>query len=257
MADSPVAAMSHKKQAEWGQLAYFLRELGQTPAGHIEAHEEPDFLIRGQVEIVGVELTELHREVESASSPLQAQEALRRRAVERAQAIFTDKHTVPMQVYVNFNDCVPIHKSDVEALAQAIASLVEKNIPAAGSRFVNENYRLSADVLPRQIHRVAAYHFSQVTQAFFTCPGSTWVPPLRHEDVQRVLSAKEVKCKRYRKNCDQAWLVISTNTRVMSTWFEMDTGALKLPYQTGFDRVFLTNHFKSGVDELKLEKAAL
>jgi hypothetical protein len=76
-----------------------------------------------------------------------------------------------------------------------------------------------------------------------------WVREIEAEELQQLLSAKEVRLNSYRQKCAKVWLLIVVNG------FRRSSMALKpstnLGLASSFDRVFLLFNFDS-VNELSL-----
>lgn len=181
---------------------------------------------------------------------MQADEAMRRRVVARAQEIYEGNGCPPVYVSALFNDSVHIRKAEVESLAFALYNIVVRNLPTVDSSG-NEKYDwVNRSYFPETFDTVSVHRLTDITQTFFSCPGSTWIGPLTVDEVKRVLAAKEPKYAAYRNKCEEVWLVINADMLSMSTWFEIDEQRLMIPYLTKFDRLFLFLHFSNKVVEL-------
>lgn len=242
---------AEKKRKELATLTHLRTLLTSFPQGSIVPGEEPDFIITlNDGRRVGVELTELHREVSQAEVAPQSQEALRHRIVRRTQEIYVTSGGPFLDVSVLFAN-IELTKASVQPLAQKIAEIVVSIIPAVGEvRYAKPDYRNEND-FPEEIHHVRVFKLPDATRNFFSAPGATWVATLQHEDVERVLSAKNERCLSYRNKADEVWLVISCNGEYMSTWFKGTAQIQEQTFQTKFDRVFLLSHFEHQVIEIR------
>lgn len=117
-----------KKEIELWRLEQFRSYISDFPDGEIEATEEPDFLIRGS-RIVGIELTDLHRETKPGQVPEQASEAMRKRVITRAQDIYIARQLPPVIASFFLDDRIHLKRREIEPLAESLADLVAKNIP--------------------------------------------------------------------------------------------------------------------------------
>lgn len=242
--------MSSKKRIESAYLERFKALCATFPLGRIEPTEEPDFLVHGVSLILGIELTELHRQSPDGESPQQAGQAMRQRVVTRARAIFEKSGSPEIHATVFLRDTPHITKAEVEPLAVTISNLVAQNLPAADSPPVElPGWELKSP-LSDVIHHINIYRIAGLTRSFFSCPGSTWVATLTPEDIERALALKEPKYAAYRNRCSKAWLLINADIASMSTWFEFESGALARHYCSSFDRVFLLRHFGEKLYEL-------
>lgn len=242
-----------KKELEFSRLERFKSFMPDFPMGEVEPTEEPDFLVRGPDRIVGLELTDLHRETLPGQTPEKATEAMRQRVVTRAREIYATRQLPPVSASFFLDDRIHVKKSEVEALAQDFADLVASNVPSPNSsKDVSEDWG-DVQSFPSILHSLSIHRLDGVTKAFFNSPSATWLATLKREDVERALAAKEPKYSAYRDKCDEAWLVINADTASMSTWFEFDLDVLNNPFATRFDRVFLVQHFGGKAHELRLQ----
>jgi hypothetical protein len=240
-----------KKEIESYYLERFKELLPGFPSGMVIPTEEPDFLVETPSGHVGIELTELHVAASPGSVPVQASLAMRQRTVDRAQAIYAAGGHPPIRCTV-FMSNEHIHKSEVEDLATAIASIAIKNLPP-GYGSVREDYNwLNRDYFPERIHSVAVHRLDAITRTHFNCPGAVWVPHLVTEDIERAIGPKGGKYSAYRTRCAEAWLVVCADTTTMSTWFEFEPPALCATYRAPFERVFVMRQFGSLLHELTI-----
>lgn len=245
-----------KKHVEAWRLERFKTFVADFPDGRIESTEEPDFLVHGANRVVGIELTDLHRETPRGQVPEQAREAMRHRVVARAQELYAKRDLPPVLATFLLDDRILIKKTEVEGLAKEYADLVADNVPAA-----NAGTELPQDyddylTMPSLVHKLMVRRFDVVTRSMFTCPGATWVPTLGFKDIERTLASKEPKVSAYRRRCDEVWLVINADMESMATWFEIESSILEHAFHTAFDRVFLVEHFRGKAHELHVTMAA-
>lgn len=242
-----------KKDIETWRLERFKSFIANFPEGEVEPTEEPDFLVRGHERIVGIELTDLHREAPLGQIPEQASEAMRKRVVARAQEIYINRQLQPVMAAFFLDDRIHIKKSEVEALAEKFAEFVAANCPAPNSSIEVPQGWEDWRELPSVLHSISVHRLDVVTKTFFSSPGATWVPAITREDVDRALSSKELKYNSYRTKCDEAWLVINIDIESMTTYFQLDLDVLVRPFCTRFDRVFLVQHFVGKAHELRVQ----
>jgi hypothetical protein len=139
-------------------------------------------------------------------------------------------------------------------VAQAIVGIVLRNVPPVGEArseqfdWVNRGYFLE------DFHRISVHNVPNASCSFFSVPGATWVAEITSADVQRILDAKEPKVPAYRTRCESVWLLINSDTKFMSTWFEYDSAALTASFKSSFDRVSLLRHFADKLQELKVHR---
>jgi len=95
---------STRKEVERYQLETFRDVCTEFPAGEIIDSEEPDFLIKINDGVLGVELTELYHESSRSSRPMQAIEKLTDSIVEEACSIHRTAGG-PVRLYVLTLSC--------------------------------------------------------------------------------------------------------------------------------------------------------
>lgn len=244
----------NKKEIEMHYLDRLRVAMPDFPQGRIESTEEPDFLIHGDDSIIGIELTELHRETQDGVKPQQALEAMRHRVVARAQELYSAKGLPPVKVSVFMRDNHDIRKDHVQSLAEALCQLVERNLPNPNSSRREEYDWVNRAHFPEPIIEVSVHRLDVITKTFFSVPGATWVSTLSNSDIARVVGPKELKLPAYLKKCNRAWLVINADIGPMSTWFEFDASAPLLPLKSKFERILILRHFGSRLIELQLSR---
>lgn len=239
-----------KKQLEQWRLEQFRSRFAGFPIGTVIPSEEPDFLIQTPARTVGIELTELHRDVSPGAEPPQAQEALRWRLTKRAQAIHVENNRPHLHASVFFS-AGQISKFLVEPLAQKVAGLIAEKIPAPDEPPMRiESDFANPERLPPEIDSISTYNLPGATRSFFTTPGSTWMAQLQPDDVRRALQSKESKYSAYRSRCDEAWLIVGCNGEFMSTWYEGVERAVDFKLPSSFDRGFIMSYFNQTIVEL-------
>lgn len=184
-----------KKEIELRRFEQFKAVIGNFPEGSVEPSEEPDFLVRTSSGTIGIELTELHSQPPIGQSPKQEQQAMRKRVVKRAQAIYEKENPLPVTATIAFNDHFRIHKNEVESLAQAIVKIVIRNYPEENFRHQEEKRYRSKDKdnFPQLIRSVSTIRFDSIDEIFFTCIEADWELPLSDADIKRILKSKESK----------------------------------------------------------------
>ena len=240
-----------KKDIEELYLSRMKALLGDFPDGHIESSEEPDFLIKGNGTRVGIELTELHRDVQAGAAPLQATEAMQHRTIQRAKQIFVSKGLPIVHCSIIMGD-THIKKDKVEHFAQAIAAIAERNVPGPNQSRTESFEWTNRSYFPEEIDTITVYRLDQLKETFFSAPRSVWATSLTRTDIERILASKNSKYPAYRTKCDQAWLLINVDIDAMSTWHEFNKSSIALPFNTPFDRVFVLRHFAGEIHELRV-----
>jgi hypothetical protein len=237
------SAVSSKKEAERFIVRHFMEAHPIEGISEMMDCEEPDFIFLKDGRQMGLEVTEIHAVAPAGQVPLQASQSVKQRCVQRARAVYDQGSAVPLDVMVHFHVEHLTKVREVE-LAQRIADLVQRNIPARNEVVNVENDWLSdVEILPREVALIRVFNSATVTRSHFSSPGATWVGHLALSDVQRAVDAKAAKYWRYRQRAEKVWLLLSCNGILMSTWFEEPEAASAYTITTPFDRVFLISHF--------------
>ncbi|TFY98842.1 hypothetical protein [Ramlibacter humi] len=245
---------TQKKELERHFLNRFLSHLVPPLDGEVEPGEEPDFVIASGGRRIGIEMTELHRKHAGSGRPMQADQAMRKRVIDRAKELYDAEGHPPVHVSVFFNEHHPIQKEAVEPLAKAIVGTIQRNMPASGEASRETYDWVNRAYFPEHFIEISVHNFPVMTQSFFSGPGGTWLVDVTPDDIQRVLDAKEGKYTAYRRRCEEAWLVINCDGEFMSTWFDFDNEALAGPFRSGFERVFIVRHFANAMNELVVRR---
>lgn len=174
------------------------------PKGAVEYGEEPDVRVRDGSSCTGIEITEYFRPEMQVGSPLQEQESLAHLVVNRSAALYLPSEA-PILAAVTFAKDVRITKRDVEPLAQALVRTAHRGARSATRHVSNDG------TLPNAIVAVAIYPLDRAQATAFIALGSTWPPEVDREEVQRIITSKEQKLQRYKKECAEVWLVIVLN----------------------------------------------
>ncbi|MCE4539644.1 hypothetical protein LXT12_20540 [Pelomonas sp. P7] len=240
-----------KKDLERHYLDRVKAMLPGFPGGTLLPHEEPDFLVDLGGRVLGIEITELHRDPDGQLLPLQAREARRDDVIDAAKALHDRAGHPPVDCQVHLKD-VTMHRDRVQPLAAAIAEIVAANIPTDGElvRFVEPTWRTVAG-FPAEVDYVRVARYDGLTESFFGGAGHTWLQPLALSDVQRALDAKEGNFDAYRRSCDEAWLVIAIDGHRMSTWFDDPDQVRAAVFKTRFARVLVLRNLNGTLLELK------
>lgn len=241
-----------KKDVELWRLERFKSFINDFPDGNVEPTEEPDFLVHSESRVIGIELTDLHRNTVPGQVPQQASEAMRHRVVARAQEIYISGAHPAVLASFHLDDRVHIKKPEVEELAMALARLVIDNIPSKNSSLRVPSDWYDKREIPSILYKLSVHRLDVVTKTFFSAPEATWVGTISRGDIERALASKDPKYAAYRPRCAEAWLVINSDIESMSTWFELDMDALSAPFATNFDRLFLVQHFGGKAHELQV-----
>lgn len=239
-----------KKDLERHYLDRVRNLLADFPLGIIHEREQPDFLVNTADRIIGIEITELHRANDSQPVPMQGREAIRDQIVQRAKALYVGEGLQLIDCCVHLKD-LSYHRTDIEPLAAKIAALAKRNIPPEGTLAKREQYDwVNREYFPEEVDYIRVARFDGLTESFFGTSGSTWAEPLTPDTVRAVIDTKDGNIDEYLRQCAEVWLVIVTDSRTMSTWFNSADQVKADAFTTRFARVIILRHFGSELIEL-------
>jgi hypothetical protein len=239
-----------KKDLERRYLDRVRDLLTDFPQGAIDEREQPDFLVNTADRVIGIEITELHRANDSQPVPMQGREAVRDQIAQRAKALYDGKGAPPIDCCVHLKD-LSYRRTDIESLAAKIAALATRNIPPEGTLARREQYDwVNREHFPEEVDYIRVARFEGLTESFFGTAGSTWAEPLTPDTVRAVIDTKDGNIDEYMRQCDEAWLVIVTDSRTMSTWFNSAEQVKVAAFTTRFARVFILRNFGRELIEL-------
>jgi hypothetical protein len=159
----------------------------------------------------------------------------------RAQEIYESRDNPPVSVWPSFSNNARLGRSNVDALAEELAGIVEDNIPPK-----NESADLKQSwgpypSLPRQFYALTILRYGGPDAPFWFPPMSGSEPELPTSLVEERIEDKNAKISDYRSRCDVVWLLIVVDGSRPSTFFDVSGEALDKTYESYFDRTYLFN----------------
>jgi hypothetical protein len=121
-----------QEQSERALLDRFLAATDQIATWTVERSAPspfPDFVLRSQDRVAGVEVTEVYREHTGEGPRRQEIEGLRDRITLAAQRIWDSSGGCPVEVWVHFNSSFRLRKAHIQPLGSALATLVANHLP--------------------------------------------------------------------------------------------------------------------------------
>lgn len=223
------------KETEFFYLERFRDNYANFPDGIICFDEQPDFLIKSNDKIVGIEITHYYREQTSdTKSPLQQKIAVRRKIVDLAKSIYDEKKLPPLYVHVHFNLHFCCSEREVKASAEKIVRLVEQSLTKSSDEILcrrDEIQMSGVDLISvkRKLKGINRW----------TAPFGSFVPFVSSQQIQRILDEKNARCEKYRKKCHSIWLVIVMDRFQSASFAQIPEELLKSAYNHLFDSAFL------------------
>ena|SRR5215212_6442586 len=242
-----------KKQVERYYLDTFRDVCGEFPAGEVIDTEEPDFLIKINDELLGVELTELYRKPTNPGRPMQAVENITDAIVQEACSIHHAADGPVLTVRVNFDlSSKRVGKPQRSELASKLAAFVLKTPVEVDSSADLQNDYEDLSTFPEEITRIRIQRNRFRSRALWTVPRAAFIPRLDAQLVQHRINEKNQRVSVYRTKSHQVWLLmVHTLHFSLASTFEYSSEALDHTYESYFDRTFLLNVFDRRLHELK------
>ncbi len=239
--------MSTKKDRERDQLNDLRSIYPALPSGEMIDHEAPDFLIPTDSGTIGIELVDYVRgQGDNAGSAERRHEEICERIIRMAKTEFEAKHHLPLQVHFFWYPNRHPSRALVHTLARSAAVLVARCIPEAMNALVTAGAdELTGTPLARFLHRLYVVRLKAGEGSLWTRTGCCW-PEVAVEELQELISYKDVRVAQYRKQCDSVWLVIVADP-MAADGFRLSSLATLLAsirqhrFQSCFDRVVFFN----------------
>ena len=227
----------------------FKNTYNNFPAGEIladEKQERPDIIIATPQGKIGVEITSLHND------KLKQKESECEQAVLAARKIYEKKNLPNLHVSVHIGGKNSFNRATRNKFATAIANLVAANIPLPGKYSEVENSWNDPNQFPYEINSICIYRYSWSDKNIWTAPSAGFYREHFIEDLQRVISEKDLKLNGYSQDCKEQWLLVVAENSSPSTFFDPSEITVNHVYKSAFAKVFIMEMFKVKLFELKL-----
>ena len=231
------------REAERRYAARFRDVYPDFPRGDLLDFEGPDFLVRSNVPILGVEVTRMFKDPAPGSPPKQLLESRSRTFVAEAERAFRALDSRPLTVSVHLNHNWHPKKVERRAAAQFLAELLHAlDLHVGGAAriaFPDERLRPHR----RAFHAILVHWFEVSTDGFWAVPDADFIGAVTPEMVQRVLDRKNKLVDGYRLHAPLLWLLVVVDGAVLSSAMEVGPEVAAHRYNLGFDRAFLFDSF--------------
>jgi hypothetical protein len=243
---------STRKEVERYQVETFRDVCAEFPAGEIIESEEPDFLIKINDGVLGVELTELYHESSHSARPMQAVEKLTDSIVEEACSIHRTAGGPVLNVRVDMElSSKRVGKAQRTEIASKLAALVLKTRVDMDGYAELENDYEDLNTFPEEITRIRIQRNRFRSRALWSVPRAAFIPRLDVHLVQHRIDDKNERVTVYREKSREVWLVmVHTLHFSLASTFEYSRETLDHTYHSYFDRTFLLNLFDRRSHEL-------
>lgn len=199
-------AAHRQKQRERFLLERFF-EAAALPAEITEERDPPDFIVRFEGRLIGVEVTELFTSHGTSGSLLQAQESTATRIVSRAQQIYQASSASPAHVSVCFGPGYDLRNLNRDRTADDLASLVQSLNLTEWQR-VDWRPEEFDGPLPQEIAFVHALGVPSFDMAHWAVARAGWAVPLTADAIQSRVEKKSRRLRKYQDAVVETWLVV-------------------------------------------------
>lgn len=222
--------LSKKKIEELKILSKFLLFFGED-IGITEIREEPDFLIKTNGSIVGLEVQKIINEKPKRT------EGLWESVFERVNEQINQNKDLPnFLLNCSINKTFSFRSSEKGMIADQIYSIVKDYVER---KLLPENPIIDKITEIPHSYKVAFPNF-----------GAWWVRNLDISNLEHSIKKKEKKISTYIKNtCDQQWLLLVIGTNWESS-YEMDL-CIEKELKTKFNQVFILENFSTRLFQIK------
>ena len=230
----------NKKRVEKLHFVYFKERCNELPVGIVDGDgENPDFLIKHDSGVLGIEHTQLFKITKHPNAP-QALESFRKQIVEAAKK-YCEKDIPPLfiEVWFDFNQVVPKNrKQEIKEISESLADFVKKwHQQNPSESFAHFRY-------PPEIPSIFQICITHAWNGKAGLPYHLWTvegPAVVHdftiEKVQSCVNEKNARYEEYLKRCDECWLLIAVDRFRNSQSFEVPD-RINHRFESKFERVF-------------------
>jgi hypothetical protein len=240
-----------QKQRERFMLECFVKA-AKLDAQIIEEREAPDFVVRTNCKLVGVEVTELFISNDSHGSTPQAQEAISSQIATKAEHLYQVAGGPPAHISICFTPGVSLRNLNRDKTAEALCNFVLDLNLSLWQRVDWRPEELDGP-LPDEISFIHALGVPSYDMAHWGIARAGWVAPLVPSPVQQRVNEKAKRLPKYQDVISENWLLLVADAMWPSSLIEakpdFDAQAIVSP----FCRTFFYRHPDSFL-ELGAEK---
>jgi hypothetical protein len=240
--------MSRQKKERERRLLEAFFELAGIAGRVEEEREAPDFLIRVEAKLIGVELTEVYVPTSDNEFPPKARESLASKILDEAQRRYESTGGERLQVAVGFSPNTNFRTLNRTETAKAIAEFL-----LAQELLINRPQTWRPTLhgpLSFDINFVTAFALPSQAPALWYSPQAGWVVPLTEGILQSCIDMKSSKLSKYRSAAMESWLVLVVAGGAPSQGFDLRPDINSRAIRSPFDQTFLLSLIDSAVHKL-------
>jgi hypothetical protein len=202
-----VSKIARKKEYERFLLEQFFKALGQ-PLELIEEREGPDFIVRVDQELIGIELTALYLSHQSEKTLLQVHESISNRIISLAEKLYQESSAPPVHVTVCFKLESDLKRLNRNLVASSLVNFVRTKDLATWEHFDFHPSRQDESELLEGISFIHCLGVPSNDMSHWGVARAAWVANLATPTLQSRVDEKAKKLPDYRKAVLKNWLIL-------------------------------------------------
>ncbi len=229
-----------KKEIENNNFEWFRKRMPDFPVGEVSKDERPDFLVKTNNGIIGIDITELI--IQENQRKL---EAMSEKIINLAQKYYKLKKWPDIEVKFNFNKSITnLPKKDYDKIARRIAELVHSEV----SKNLTTPWNWCS-LIPYELPETPEKISELINCISMICSGENhWsithvgfakLDPIKN--IQKCIDKKHTKLKEYLTKCSTCWLLIVADSKP-SSFIVPNEESLNNVYTSNFERTYLSNY---------------
>ena len=253
-----------QKKIEKFHLDIFKSLYSEFPSGVVKVdRENPDFIVNSQIGKIGIEHTQLFKDMKVEDSFMSAGKyGNQQKILDTAKLICEKKDIPPLWVRVLFKFSNRGYtRDDIKRISKSLAVCIEdldsrkllvSEIVLRRNDFIRKIDEIEElDITPRDYKNRTwlNYHRWEVVSA-------RWVKQDFIEELQKCIDKKNSKYPVYRKKCNQCWLLIVVGRFNPAQGFDINENTKNHIYKSAFDRIFYLDVMQKNLVELSCLKSA-
>jgi hypothetical protein len=240
---------SAKKLREQHLLARFLGAAGLSAEIIHSDREAPDFILRVDDRLVGLEVTEVF--ITNDGGPIQpkARESIGRQVAELARLRYEQLGGRPVHVTIGLTLGGELRDLNRSEAAEKLARFLLALNPQP-EQYITWEPSYVKDPLPPEVHYLHILGVSTWGMAHWYVPQSGWVAPLREELLQFAIDEKTPKLPKYRLAAPECWLLLASEGWSASQLFDALAEIRCDTIHSPFDRTYFFSAFENFVLQL-------
>ncbi|HEU0046661.1 MAG TPA: hypothetical protein VFQ43_03520 [Nitrososphaera sp.] len=228
-----------QKQHERFLLERFIEAAGLATE-IVEQREAPDFIVRFEGRLLGIEVTELFILRDTGRSLLQAQESMSIKIVSRARQLYEVSSAPPAHITVVFGLGRDLRNLNRDRTASRLAFFVQSLNLAIGQQFDwRPEKKEHEGPIPDAISSVHALGVPTYEMAHWRIARVGWASPVTVDALQFRINEKSRRLLTYRNIVSENWLVIVADRTKPSGLFHAKPNFDPRGISSPFSRTFL------------------